>query len=278
MLAKVIAWGANRREAIARLDRALDGVAIAGVATNIAFLRRLLADEVVLAGDLDTGLVERRLDVLIEHFESDAEVALLAAAVALLEERYPNDPWHGLVGWRHGGPTGVRRELDVVGGDRVELTVEPVGATTWRVHSDATGERSVELQPAVGGRTRVGVDGRIRDVLIVATDGVTHVVVGGSNWSFGEVVHRGHDDGPGGGDGDGVVRSPMPGTVISISVTAGDEIVAGQTVAIVEAMKMEHTLTSPIDGTVEQVHSAEGASVALDQALVTITAAPTADA
>jgi acetyl-CoA/propionyl-CoA carboxylase biotin carboxyl carrier protein len=70
----------------------------------------------------------------------------------------------------------------------------------------------------------------------------------------------------------------MPGTVISISVTAGDEIVAGQTVAIVEAMKMEHTLTSPIDGTVEQVHSAAGASVALDQALVTITAAPTADA
>ena len=277
MLAKVIAWGADRREAIARLDRALDGLAIAGVTTNVAFLRRLLADEAVLDGDLDTGLVERRLDALTEHSESDAVVALLAAAVAPLTERDPTDPWNGLVGWRHGAPSGVRRELDVVGGDRVELTVEPVGPTTWRVHSHTTGERSVDLQPAVDGRTRVGVDGRIRDVSIVATDGVTHVVVGGDNWSFDEVVHRGHDDGPGAGDGDGVVRSPMPGTVISIAVAAGEEIVAGQTVAIVEAMKMEHTLTAPIDGTVEQVHAAAGASVALDQALVTITAAPTVD-
>jgi acetyl-CoA/propionyl-CoA carboxylase biotin carboxyl carrier protein len=278
MLAKVIAWGADRREAIARLDRALDGLVIAGVTTNVAFLRRLLADEAVLDGDLDTGLVERRLDALTEHSESDAVVALLAAAVAPLTRRDPTDPWNGLVGWRHGGTSAIRRELDVVGGERVDVMLEPLGLMTWRAHSDATGERRVELHPAGDGRLRLGVDGRISDVSIATVDGVTHVVVGGDNRSFLDVVHRGHDDGPGVSGGDGVVRSPMPGTVISIAVGAGDEIVAGQTVAIVEAMKMEHTLTAPIDGTVDQVHAAAGASVALDQALVTITAAPTDDA
>jgi acetyl-CoA/propionyl-CoA carboxylase biotin carboxyl carrier protein len=273
MLAKVIAWGADRREAIARLDRALDDLVIAGVTTNIAFLRRLLVDDEVLAGDLDTGLVERRLDALTERSESDAAVALLAAAVAPLEQRDTSDPWNSLVGWRHGGADAIRRELDIAGGERVDLAVEPVAPKTWRVRADALGdaaERLVVLHPVSAGRTRVDVDGRVRHVAIVADAGATHVVVGGDNWSFGEVVHRGHDDGPGAGDGDGVVRSPMPGTVISVSVVVGDEVLAGQTVAIVEAMKMEHTLTAPIDGTVEQVHATAGSSVALDQALVTI--------
>jgi acetyl-CoA/propionyl-CoA carboxylase biotin carboxyl carrier protein len=270
MLAKVIAWGADRREAIARLDRALDDIVIAGVTSNIAFLRRLLADDDVVAGDMDTGLVERRLDALTERSPSDATVALLAAAVAPLERRDGNDPWDSLIGWRHGGAEAVRRELDVTGGERVDLAVEPVSPRAWRVRTDTVGERVVELHPTSAGRTRVDVDGRVHHATMVIADGVTHVVVGGDNWSFGEVVHRGHDDGPGAGDVDGLVRSPMPGTVISLSVDVGDEVVAGQTVAIVEAMKMEHTLTAPIDGTVEQIHTAPGGSVALDQPLVTI--------
>jgi acetyl-CoA/propionyl-CoA carboxylase biotin carboxyl carrier protein len=282
MLAKVIAWGADRREAIARLDRALDDLVIAGVTTNVAFLRRLLADDGVLAGDLDTGLVERHLDDLTARSDDDATVAILAAAVAPLARRDASDAWDHLVGWRHGGTSSVRRELALAGGERIELAVDPLGGSTWRVSStasdtsdtsDPSDEWVVELSAADGGRIRIGVDGRIRDVTIVGAGEVTHVVVGGDSWSFGDVVHRGHDDGPGAGDGDGVVRSPMPGTVISLAVSVGDELVTGQTVAIVEAMKMEHTLTAPIDGTVEQVHTTAGASVALDQPLVTIVAA-----
>jgi biotin carboxyl carrier protein len=77
--------------------------------------------------------------------------------------------------------------------------------------------------------------------------------------------------GGGGQSGDdGGVRSPMPGTVIAVSVAVGDAVAKGQPVAIVEAMKMEHTLTAPFDGDVSAVHVAAGSSVALDQLLVEV--------
>ena len=98
------------------------------------------------------------------------------------------------------------------------------------------------------------------------------VTVGGDTWVCDDVVHRGNDDDIAGAHGDGIVRSPMPGTVIAVSVDQGATVTAGQTVAIVEAMKMEHALTAPIDGVVDTVHTAAGGQVALDQPIVTIAA------
>ena len=272
MLAKVIAWGADRAEALQTLDRALADTVLAGVTTNVGFLRRLLSLGDVRAGRLDTGLVERHLDDVAERSGRDAAAAVAAAAIApLLERASSADPWTALVGWRHRVERSVRREFDQPGADRIEVTVSPIGDGRWRLAGEATGEREVECAEPLDGASAIVVDG-VRSAVTVDRRGDTwFVTVVGDTWIFDEVVHRGNDDGAAGGSGDGVVRSPMPGTVITVSVEQGATVAAGQTVAIVEAMKMEHALTAPVDGVVDTVHVAANGQVALDQPVVTIT-------
>ena len=110
MLAKVIAHGADRDEALRRLDAALASTEVLGVTTNVAFLRRLLADDDVRAGRLDTGLVERRGDALVDSPVPDAALAV-AAVMALVGDAAADDPWQAEVGWRHGGRSWVRRRV-----------------------------------------------------------------------------------------------------------------------------------------------------------------------
>ena len=273
MLAKIIAWGADRTEALQTLDRGLADTVLAGVTTNVGFLRRLLSLDDVRAGRLDTGLVERHLDDVAERSGPDAVAALAAAAIApLLERASSTDPWSALVGWRHGVERSVRREFDQPGADRIEVSVSPIGESRWRVAGVSVGERMVEFAGPFGGPADIVVDGVRSNVTVDRRRDTWYVTVGGDTWIFDEVVHRGHDDAAVGTHGDGVVRSPMPGTVIAVAVEQGATVSAGQTVAIVEAMKMEHALTSPADGVVETVHVAAGGRVALDQPIVTITA------
>jgi len=121
-----------------------------------------------------------------------------------------------------------------------------------------------------GGHLRVTVDGRAFRVA-TATDGSTsYFASGGESWTIRDVPQRGAGGDGGGGHDDGAVRSPMPGTVIAVPVTVGEALSKGQTVAIVEAMKMEHTLTAPFDGEVSAVHVTTGSAVALDQVLVEV--------
>ncbi len=272
MLAKVIAHGADRAEALHRLDSALARTAVLGVTTNVGFLRRLLAVPEVVAGDLDTGLVERRLAELATG--PIPATAIIAAAVPPLAARADStDPWEALSGWRLGGPATTRLELDVAGSGRHEVIVTPDDGG-WRVRIDAGDEHRAAIAGTDGSLTVV-VDGRSTDVVTVRSGPVTHVAVGGTSWQIADVVPRGAGDEGARGPGDGAVRSPMPGTVIAIGVAAGDAVAAGQTLAVVEAMKMEHTLTAPFDGVVAAVHVAAGDAVALDQVLVVVDAADT---
>ena len=265
MLAKVIAWGGDRTEAIHRLDQALATSAVLGVTTNIGFLRRLLADEDVRAGRLDTGLVERRLDRLVEPDAPD--VALVAAGLAALTGRGP-DAWSALVGWRHGGPAPTRIAFDVNGIGRATVSViVTVDGTIVAVDDGPARRCSLEQH---GPHGRVVIDGVVHPVTLAVVGSTSHVAVGGVSWRLERVVPRGVAESATGGAADGVVRSPMPGTVISVQVAVGDEVAAGDVVAIVEAMKMEHALRAPIDGVVVEVHAAPGASVALDQPVLRV--------
>ncbi len=272
MLAKVIAWGVDRVEALHRLDHALADTAVLGVTTNVGFLRRLLADSDVQSGALDTGLVERRLEHLA--IAPAPDVALVAVAIAPLERaRAGAQAWERLVSWRHGRPAATRRELDVAGHGRVEAWVCPIGGSSaWSVQLPGGADPSVvEADAEIDGRRRVTIDGRVFQ-LAASSDGMTtYVTIGGESWTIDEVEQRGA-----GGEGathtGGELRSPMPGTVITVPVGVGDMVSRGQAVAVVEAMKMEHTVTAPFDGAVTDVRVAAGASVALDQVLVVIEA------
>ncbi|GLK14237.1 acetyl/propionyl-CoA carboxylase subunit alpha [Streptosporangium carneum] len=276
MLSKVVAWGPDRASALRRLDGALAATTVLGVPTNIAFLRALVTHPEVVAGDLDTGLVERHLSALVPHGGVPDDV-LAATALLLHHDRVPAepaDPWDVPDGWRLG----------------------EAAWTTWRLESrDGVREVGVRGLPAAGaevrlpegpeGRTtraRLAVDG---DDLLVTLDGVRRryafardgrgdtVWLGrdGDAWA----LTRHHLGDPGdragaGGTGDGVVRSPMPGTVLVVKVTQGEQVVEGQPLLVVEAMKMEHTVTAPLAGTVAELPVRAGQAVDMDAVLAVV--------
>jgi acetyl-CoA/propionyl-CoA carboxylase, biotin carboxylase, biotin carboxyl carrier protein len=275
MLAKVIAWARTREEALARLDAALADTVVLGVSTNIEFLRGLLADPNVQAGNLDTSLIERVLPGLI--FQGPDVRMLAAAALVLHAERAAasHTVWEQPNGWRIGGTTVPSRySLAVSATDVVDVLVAgtPSRATVTIAGTDPM---AASLIDAGSGRYSFEIDGRV-DRLRVARQGAS-LWVGANGYSV-ELIVRSRADqladqlasitrenGPVAPD----IRSPMPGTVIAVNVTNGAEVEEGQTLLIVEAMKMEHQLTASVSGIVS-ISVTAGDVVKLDQIVATI--------
>jgi acetyl-CoA/propionyl-CoA carboxylase, biotin carboxylase, biotin carboxyl carrier protein len=274
MLAKVIAHGDDRAHALARLDAALAATAILGVTTNVGFLRRLLADDDVRAGRLDTGLVERRSADLVTS-DVPAAVLIAAALLPLLGSAHHGDPWQATVGWRHGGPSWVPRRLEVRGHDSIEIRVRHRAGADWDIDLGGSASGGIHVtsahEPDEHGAMRIAVDGAVTHLTVYCVDDRIWISILGSAWEI-----RDRDRSPESAlattaaSGPGPIRSPMPGNVIAVHVAVGDVVDAGQTVAIVEAMKMEHTLVAPTAGVVTEVHAAVGDAVALDAQVVTI--------
>ncbi|MFC0493460.1 acetyl/propionyl/methylcrotonyl-CoA carboxylase subunit alpha [Streptomyces mutabilis] len=254
MLSKVIAYGPDRATALRRLRAALARTVTLGVQTNAGFLRRLLAHPAVVAGELDTGLVEREVDSLVST-DVPEEVYEAAAAVRLDALRPRGDGWTDPFsvpsGWRMGGaPKPVSFHLRVT---------DPVEHTPRGVHTVTD------------------------DHVAVALDGVRHTFHRAADWlgRDGDAWHvRDHDPvaasltGAAHAGADSLT-APMPGTVTVVKVAVGDEVSAGQSLLVVEAMKMEHVISAPHAGTVAELDVAPGTTVAMDQVLAVI--APTDD-
>jgi acetyl-CoA/propionyl-CoA carboxylase biotin carboxyl carrier protein len=275
MLAKVIAWAPTRETARARLVGALGHTAVLGVTTNAAFLRALLNDADVVAGKLDTGLIERRGEDLTLP-EPPPPHVYAAAGLALLIESEPAggvvDRWDVPDGWRLGEPAWTVRMLQAAGGEPVQVRL--------RGRSDAA---EVQVGDGEAVAARAFRDG---DLITVSLDGLTMsyylVHEGGTVWlaADGRVTAlreqerlTAHAEGASSG---GVVSSPMPGTVTVVQVSVGDEVAAGTPLLVVEAMKMEHVLTAPVAGTVTVLDVTAGQTVGLDERVAVVT--PAADA
>jgi acetyl-CoA/propionyl-CoA carboxylase, biotin carboxylase, biotin carboxyl carrier protein len=268
MLAKVIAHADDRAAALRALDRALAGTAVLGVTTNIDFLRFLLADPDVIAGRLDTGLLDRRAPDYAPP--PPADEVLIAAAAHTWLLAWPTtvgDLWAVPSGWRVGAhaPTTVRLQA----GDRIDH----VHLTGTPEHASAVVEggesRSLSASLA-GGRLVVTIDG-LRSEHLVAVDGHDTWLTGpGGTTVLTEVREapvRPDEDAA----GDAELTSPMPGSVVAVGVSDGTEVAAGTVVVAVEAMKMEHALTAPVDGVVELL-VAVGDQVKVGQPLARVTA------
>ncbi|QKV78399.1 biotin carboxylase N-terminal domain-containing protein [Amycolatopsis sp. Hca4] len=268
MLAKVIAWGPDRAAALHRLDLALADTALLGIGTNTAFLRGLLADPDVRAGKLDTELVDRSLSTLVSS-DVPAEFFVAAALDRFLELQPSGpvvDPWDVPDGWRMGGSGGVTFRLKS-GTARAVVRVQgtPAAATVFvddaaPVHVSARRDGDVlEVRHAGGFHRYRQACGPDRTVWL-ARDGL--------GFPFGEqefvLSSRGEAAGA------GPVTSPMPGTVLVVKVAAGDVVKAGTPLLVVEAMKMEHTVTAPIDGVVSELPVRAGQQVALDETLAVV--------
>ncbi|MEU4260512.1 acetyl/propionyl/methylcrotonyl-CoA carboxylase subunit alpha [Streptomyces argenteolus] len=289
MLSKVIAYGPDRATAVRRLRAALAGTVVLGVPTNAGFLRRLLAHPAVVAGDLDTGLVEREADGLVP----DGVPEEVYAAAALLRRpagRAPGwaDPFSAADGWRLGGtPAETFHHFRVPGHDpvRVGLRAGARGAAELTFgHAGDRDERADACGPMPSGPG--GQPARLAGVsvrhLTVELDGLTHTF---SHVASPEGVWLGRDGDTwhvqdhdpvasslsGAAAGADTLAAPMPGTVTVVKVAVGDEVAAGQSLLVVEAMKMEHVISAPHAGTVTELDVTAGATVAMDQILAVVT-------
>ncbi|MEZ5215928.1 MAG: hypothetical protein R2715_04855 [Ilumatobacteraceae bacterium] len=174
MLAKVIASGRDRAEALARMDRALASTVLLGLTTNIAFLRALLADDEVAAGRLDTSLVDRLVAVTPLGDVPD-DVFIAGAMVGLLGGT-GTSPWDDRTGWRLGGHATIPDRIEVPGGTGSEVRLRWEGGS-WRAGVPGRADRTVEVLEFESGaagtqRMALRIDG-VRRVVHVATDGAT---------------------------------------------------------------------------------------------------------
>ncbi|MGZ4175552.1 MAG: ATP-binding protein [Solirubrobacteraceae bacterium] len=254
LLAKVIAHGADRPQALARLQRALAGFTVLGVTTTTRYLRGLLDDPAVRAGELDTGFIDRRG---VPADPMGDEGVAIAAAMLILAGRAASagdDPFDRVDGWRLGGGRAASRwRMSVAGGEPVDVSVPPAYMAL--------------VSPLGDGR--FAIEGR--GEWLVACDGdVTWIGHGGSAWAVRPVSAVDLADAAA---ADGDVRAPMPGQVLLVHAETGDRVTAGDPLVVLESMKMELVLTAPVDGEVTELTVAVGDKVAVDQPLARVEAA-----
>jgi 3-methylcrotonyl-CoA carboxylase alpha subunit len=221
MIAKIIAHGASRAAAAARLADACAAVEVWPVRTNAAFLVRVARNSDFLAGAIDTGFLARHAELAAD--EAPSEAVLQAAAQALLPAGN-GDPWTELTGFRMAAP--AEPGVMVAVADACYIARLDPGAERARV-AVVQGER---IAFRSGQAWLVGAP---RPDRTAATDHAS----------------------------DGVVMAPMPGCVLSVGVKAGDQVVRGQVLMVLEAMKMEYSLTAPCAGIIEQLRAEAGQQV-----------------
>ncbi|MFC4724132.1 acetyl/propionyl/methylcrotonyl-CoA carboxylase subunit alpha [Glycocaulis abyssi] len=263
MIAKIIAHGGDREEAIERLIDAIDSdVGVWPVRTNAGFLRRALAHPDFAAGDVYTGFIEAHLDELVPPGLPALHYGV--AALVLSGEERGSDPWDTLAGFRLNGAPRVEYGFDA-GGERLSVRLTEGGVSV-------NGE-PLQLSDVQGYLSEQGgvVEFVHEDDTLLA--GVEHHRDGLLITLQGQaVLVRDHDaavdaDALAGGD---AIKAPMPGKMLSLSVKPGDAVTKGQTLAVMEAMKMEMALTAPRDGVVDAVNAAEGQQVNEGDVLVAL--------
>lgn len=251
MIAKLIVWGKDRKDALARMAQALAQYQIVGLSSNIEFLQRLIQSRAFSTADLDTGLIERNHAELFPPLASISLSVLALAAVKLiqLETRNDVDPWSSGYGWRMNSDL-VRRFCFEREGEINELSVRYV-ASGWHMTSAAQEapvrlidgvEKNDELTIEVGNQTIVGT--------VVCHDERVHVFSQRQHVELtymDPLAHAGETEAEA-----GRLTAPMPGKIVALLVEAGQAVKKGESLLIMEAMKMEHTIAAPADGVVKE--------------------------
>lgn len=271
MIAKLIVHGDTREQALARLDAALAQTQIVGLSSNVQFLRHVVKSEAFAQAKLDTALIEREKAVL---FQQTAVPTPLAVAIAVAQQLQAEqaletaDPFSRRDGWHSHGT--VRRSFTFVQDSATiqavltyghhgtpQLQVDDVEAPLhWQPQGDGL------LVEFAGARStaQVHVTGEARHIftprgaaVLQLQDPLAH-------------AGEGHSEG-------GRLTAPMPGKLVSFAVKAGDTVTKGQALAVMEAMKMEHTIAAPADGVVQELLYAPGDQVAEGAELIRMEAA-----
>jgi 3-methylcrotonyl-CoA carboxylase alpha subunit len=279
MVAKLIVHGDTREQALARLDAALAKTHIVGLTTNVQFLRHVARSESFAQGRLDTALIQREAAVLFKQHPVGLALAAAAdVAQTLLDERAAetSDPFSKTDGWRSHAEFGRRFAFEFDGlqvpacltyghGGTLTLAVGEgdaamSGVLTFEPTSTVTGQGIILTY--AGQRAVVNVYRRGEVAHVHTQAGAAQIIAVDLLAHAGDGVAEG-----------GRLTAPMPGKVVSFAVKAGDAVKKGQPLAVMEAMKMEHTIAAPIDGTVAELLFAPGDQVTEGAELLKLTAA-----
>ncbi len=254
MLAKLVAWGETREQARSRLAQALRETVLLGVPSNRAFLLRCLAHPVFAAGPVDTAFVG---SVVQPDAAEDPAALALAAVLA-----YECGGWKGPEEWFNWRSTGAGEQAVALEsrGRRISVRVAAVErhayragigglASLIRVHSRARGSADVEI------------DGVRRTLAFVARDRAIHIALPESDVTLRDARHEGGRPAAGAAS-DGAIRSPMNARVVAVNAEPGQAVASGEVLFVLESMKMEHPIASPVAGRVAEVHVGCDAQVA----------------
>ncbi|MFG6469241.1 biotin carboxylase N-terminal domain-containing protein [Roseateles sp. BYS87W] len=260
MIAKLIVWGEDRAQALARLDAALRDTHIVGLHTNVAFLRRCAATASFAGADLDTGLIERERAALFDQPGLPLRVsaaAVVAHTLAVEATTQGTDPWSARDGFRLFGAATRRFDLEAGGTHHeVLLARQHRGSMTLTVEGEAI-EFAVQSSDAETHELFLGTD-RVR--VKTYAQGERVAVFGAEGSAVLTEVDVIAHAGDGAAEG-GRLTAPMPGKLVAFLAKAGDTVTKGQPLAVMEAMKMEHTISSPRDGKVAELLFAVGDQV-----------------
>lgn len=277
MIAKLIVWGVDREQAIARMRQALLETHIIGLHTNVSFLYRLMTNSSFVSADLDTGLIEKNQASLFPPAQKLSIKALgYAAASYLAKHGLKNsraaqntatsyvDPWDSSDYWRSRQSAGTSitvaddsaQYLVTIKQRSTDDWILDVDGTehelTWEVTSTADNQDNYEINLGLNGtlsKGKVVLNGE--ELYLYTQDGQTRLSIPDS------LAHAGEGDDVGGGG----LTAPMPGKVINIQVNVGDKVEQGQVLVVMEAMKMEHSITASTGGVVEEIFFAVGEQV-----------------
>ena len=262
MIAKLIVHGETREQALARLDVALAQLHIVGVQNNVAFIRHVIRTDSFAQAQLDTGLIEREKAVLFDQPTVSTQQAVASAIAALLRAENSadngwSDPWSVSNNWLMQGVSnrifeftvnGMRIQAVLISQVRggMRLRIDGVEADfSWR---DCNGELQLHWHEP---DWRCHVYANALDWHVFTDAGYRSLT-----W-VDPLAHTAQDAAAGGN-----LTAPMPGKLLSFAVAVGDKVTAGQALAVMEAMKMEHTVAAPADGTVAELLYAPGDQVA----------------
>ncbi|SOE09966.1 3-methylcrotonyl-CoA carboxylase alpha subunit [Hoeflea halophila] len=272
MIAKVIAHGTTRAEALGKLAGALGRTEIAGTVTNAAFLTRLCRDADFASGRLDTALIDRNIASLTERVTAPEVITALAVLAA-----------YGMVGSGTEFPASVssigpfeiwgapKRSVTLeIDGQNRSFTVEREAASDWRMAGEGLAAEGTRLEAVrrKGDDWSFAAKGISKRCRLVQNGTEVAVFHEGLTYRFGKPSGARADDLAAGGD---QVISMMPGIVKQVLVSEGQEVKSGDPMVIMEAMKMEMTLAAPRDGVVAEVLVSTGAQVADGVSLVRLT-------
>ncbi|KAF0208167.1 MAG: carbamoyl-phosphate synthase ATP-binding subunit L [Methylocystaceae bacterium] len=280
LLAKLIVFGENREQALRRLQAGLEEVEIVGVATNLDLLRAISESDGMAAGDYDTEYVGSNIAMLTcpAATSTDSDRVLLAAAAAVFladSRRFALEasralgddwsPWGGTDAWRLYERADYELRVTQAGRTLAAHIMRPQDGGFLLSFGDAVAEVGVQT---VEGRPSLLVDGVKHEVSTVALDDGVVVILRGKNYviHWAKAATSSQSEGP----SDERVLAPMPATVTRVAVTSGDAVSKGETLVVLEAMKMEIAMAAPHDGVVKSV-ACEVGDMAIEGAeLVTI--------